>query len=223
MKYWMFGLAALAMGSAAGAQVIDGTHDWLPTYTGAQNGDLDIASADAWFDGSSFALRSTQNGAVGSSVGSLYVWGINRGAGTARLGVLGAPPAIGPDKLFDALAVLFPNGTARVVTFPAAGAPTVTVLGSAAKVHGDTISALIPLSLLPSRGFATDDYVFTLWSRLRVNPAADGNNHEVADFAPDAGGFRATVPEPASWAMLVLGFGGIGGAMRSRRVRLRYA
>jgi hypothetical protein len=212
----------LALSSAAGAQVIDPTGDWLPTYTGAQNGDLDIIRANAWFDGSAFTLRSIQNGAVGSSVGGLYVWGINRGAGTARLGVLGAPPAIGPDKLFDALAVLFPNGTARVVTFPAAGPPSVTVLGSAVQVNGDTISALIPLSLLPSRGFAADDYVFTLWSRLRVNPLADGNNQEVADFAPEAGGVRATVPEPASWAMLLLGFGGIGSTMRSRRARIRF-
>ena len=38
----------------------------------------------------------------------------------------------------------------------------------------------------------------------------DGLNSEVADFAPDAGGFKASVPEPASWAMLLFGFGAAG-------------
>jgi len=33
----------------------------------------------------------------------------------------------------------------------------------------------------------------------------------------------AAVPEPASWAMLLLGFGAIGGAMRTRRQTVRYA
>jgi hypothetical protein len=37
----------------------------------------------------------------------------------------------------------------------------------------------------------------------------------------------APVPEPSTWAMLVLGFGAMGGAMRSRRaaksVRVTYA
>jgi hypothetical protein len=134
--------------------------------------------------------------------------------------VVGAPPAIGPDKLFDAVAVLFPSGTARVVTFPTMGPPTITPLASGASVAGNTISAVIPLSLLPSTGFAATDYVFTLYSRLRSNPLMDGNNSEVADFAPDAAGFTARVPEPASWAMMLLGFGGIGAIARGRKAQL---
>jgi hypothetical protein len=51
-----------------------------------------------------------------------------------------------------------------------------------------------------------------------VNPLADGNNAEIADFAPNASSFRATaVPEPSTWAMMIMGFGMVGGAMRSNR------
>jgi hypothetical protein len=34
------------------------------------------------------------------------------------------------------------------------------------------------------------------------------------------GGGAAAVPEPATWAMMILGFGGIGVLQRRRRVRL---
>jgi PEP-CTERM motif len=32
-----------------------------------------------------------------------------------------------------------------------------------------------------------------------------------------------TVPEPASWAMMIAGFGLVGGAMRRRKVSVTYA
>ncbi|MBS0282967.1 MAG: PEP-CTERM sorting domain-containing protein, partial [Proteobacteria bacterium] len=33
----------------------------------------------------------------------------------------------------------------------------------------------------------------------------------------------AAVPEPATWALMILGFGAIGGMMRRRRVSVAYA
>ena len=42
--------------------------------------------------------------------------------------------------------------------------------------------------------------------------AASGNNLAVISMAPTVAG----VPEPATWAMLILGFGVVGGAMRRR-------
>lgn len=42
-------------------------------------------------------------------------------------------------------------------------------------------------------------------------------------FLGDAGGFTGGVPEPASWAMMVGGFGLIGGAMRARRKAVSFA
>lgn len=215
-------LAAILLASAtysatqAHAQVADGTGDWLDTYTGAHDPGLDILTAAVQFDGSGYALTSVEAGPIDLSGHSLFVWGINRGAGSARLQVLGAPPPVGADKLFDALAVLLPGGTARVVTFPTAGPPTITVLPGAVTLDGNSISSIIPLSLLASTGFAPQDYTFTLWSRLRVDPTTDGNNGEIADFAPDSAGFKAALPEPASWALTIAGVGLLGGALRRR-------
>lgn len=204
---------------AGAATVTDPAGDFLGSYTGAQNGDLDIRSATAIFDGTDFRLSAQVNGTVGTSVGSLFVFGINRGAGTERL-MLGSPAA-GSGILFDAVAVLFPDGTGRIATFPAAGAPTITNLPGAITVSGNTISGLFPSALLPSRGFAAQDYGFALWSRLRVNPALDGTNAELADFAPNASNFRATaVPEPGTWAMLLIGFAAVGASLRRGRTAL---
>lgn len=209
--------AALAAGPALATTAADPLADFLATYSGPQAGDLDILSATAILDGANFRLSSTMDGAVGTTAGSLYVWGIDRGGGVARL-ALGSP-AVGSTVLWDAVAVLFPGGTARVVTFPAAGPPTITPLSGAVTVDGNTITGVIPLSLLPSRGLSPIDYNFTLWSRRRVDPAADGTNAEIADFAPNIGGFHASVPEPATWATMILGFGLVGAAMRGRRRR----
>ncbi len=197
---------ALTAAPAFAATITDPIGDFVGSYTGAGNGDLDIVGASARLDGVNLRLTATVDGAVGASTGSLYVFGINRGAGLPRFGI---PIA------FDALAVLFTNGASRTVTFPTAGAPTITALAGAVTVDGSNISALIPLSLLPPNGFSIEEYSFTAWSRLRVNPASDGLIGEVADYA---GPLSASVPEPAAWAMLIAGFAALGLALRRRRV-----
>ena len=194
---------------AAAATVVDPAGDFLATYSGPQTGNLDVLSASATINGTNLFLSAVLNGPVGAS-GSLYVFGINRGAGTARFA--GGSPSVGASVLFDAVAVLFPDGTGRIATFPAAGAPTITNLPGAVTVSGNTISGTFALSLLPSTGFDPTNYTYTLWSRQRVNPAADGTNAEIADFAPAV--LATAVPEPGSWLMMLLGFGVIGTLLR---------
>lgn len=206
---------ALAATPARAATISDAGGDFLATYEGAPGDYLDILSASAWFDGTSFHLDATLAGAPGAA-GSLYVFGIDRGAGKPRL-ALGVP-SIGADVLWDAVAVLFPDGTGRIAAFPAMGAPTITTLPGIVSVSGNSIAAAFPLALLPSTGFAPGDYRFTLWSRQRVNPAADGTNAEIADFAPASGGFVASVPEPATWLTLTAGMALLGGVLRRGRL-----
>lgn len=45
----------------------------------------------------------------------------------------------------------------------------------------------------------------------------------VGTFASDGGGGGNEVPEPATWLMMIMGFGGVGAVMRRRRQALAFA
>lgn len=209
--------ALIASATTASATVVDPAGDLLATYTGPVAGDLDIRSGDVAFDGTSFLLTATVAGDIDPIPGQLYAWGINRGAGTPRLDLL-RDPDIAPDVLFDAVVVMLPNGLLTIGSIPVAGAPTFTNFFGGTIVSGDTLSATVPLSLIFSTGFAPEDYAFSLWSRVRVDPMVDGTNNEIADFLEGSGAINArVVPEPATWLTMLLGFGLTGCAIRRRR------
>lgn len=211
-------LLTAAAATPAYAAAFDPSGDFLATYARASASDLDFTSASVNFDGSAFRLALTVDGPITSTPGKLWVWGVNRGAGTPRLNAL-FDPDLDPTVLWDALAVLSADGTLRVVAFPLAGPPVITVFAGGATVSGNSISTVVPLALWSSRGFTPAQYTFQLWSRFRSNPAVDGDNTEVADFGP-----RITaVPEPASWMMLIAGFGLAGAALRVRRRTVAFA
>lgn len=203
-------LMTLIATPAAATEIGDPAGDYLASYTGPANGDVDLVGANVAFDGVNFDLGFTAAGDIGTTSNSLFVWAVNRGSGIARPAA--APPA-GATLLWDAVVVMFPDGTLRIVTFPSAGPPSITNLFGAAIVSGDSISGSFLASLLPSTGFALEDYTFSGWSRVRVNPTADGSNSEVADLLAGSGSIKA-VPEPATWLTMLLGFGLVGGAMR---------
>lgn len=207
-------LALISSAAVASAAISDPVSDFLLTYTGPTNGDVDIVSADVTFNGSAFALSESLNGQPGTTANSLFVWAINRGSGIARPAL--APPGIGSTLLWDAVVVMLPDGTLRIVTFPVAGPPNILPIVGGTSVSSNMLSAVVPLSLLPSTGFAPSDYTFELWSRVRVNPLSDGLNTEVADIAPNGGPTVAAVPEPGTWMTMLLGFCLIGGAWRFR-------
>lgn len=60
---------------------------------------------------------------------------------------------------------------------------------------------------------------------LRLGIDGNGELYLLSKFNGDI--FRlsslSAVPEPATWAMMILGFGAVGGAMRRRRVKISYA
>ena len=211
------GLAVAVAASAAALQpaqattVIDAAGDFLATYSGPQNGDLDVLSVGAVQNGTSVTLTANLNGAIGTTSGSVYVWGVNRGAG-AQLLTLGTP-SVGAGVSFDAVALLFPNLTGAVVTFTGgvASAP-VPLAAGAVTGSGSTITGVIPFSMLLTTGFAPANYLYNLWPR-------DGlaTNDQIADFAPNASSFAASVPEPAAWALMIAGLGMTGAALRRRR------
>jgi hypothetical protein len=206
--------AALVLSAPAIAEaaILDPQGDFLPSYAGPAAGDLDLLEVSARLGPADVGFEAVVNGVVGTTSGGFVAFGVNRGAGTPGLFQV-TDPKIGAHALHDAVVLLRPNLTGTVVLIGAGGALTFTNLAPGAiTVAGDTISGLVPLGLLPSNGFAPEDYTFVAWTR-----SGPGSNALVADFAPDARTFAAQVPEPASWALMILGFGTAGGAMRRRR------
>ena len=206
-------VGALVLAAAAPAQAVaisDPTHDFIPSFVDNHDADLDVVTASAVLSGANVILSATMDGAIGSTANALYVWGVNRGAGVAGFG------AIAPGVFFDAVIVLnlTPGGNVVSLNGPGGGA-----LGAGAvTISGDDITAVVPLSLLPSTGFQATDYVYNLWPR-----APGGGNSHIADFAPNNSSFAASAPEPSAWALLIAGFGLTGAAMRRRRVRAAVA
>lgn len=196
-----FSLATVVLGVVAGTAgrveanfIVDPINDFIPTYTaGPKNGDLDVTSVGVTFNGTRFDLTATFNGALGTTPGALYVLGVDRGAGTARFG------DIAPGVLFDAVVVLRPDATGTVNRIVGGG--TSALSPGDVTVIGNTLTASVPASFLPSLGKAEADYTFNLWPRLGAS-----NNNQISDFAPDNSNIGATVvPEPSSVVLASLG------------------
>jgi hypothetical protein len=205
---------AFASASARADTITDPQGDFLPTYVGPQNGDLDAIALSVTFTSTGVTLTSTVNGTIGATAGSAFIWGVDRGSGTDRL-ITSGPPAVGPaDLLLDAVVRLESGGGGRVMTFPTSGSPVTTLLDpSIIYISGSTISTTIPFDLLFSTGFAPEDYTYAFWTR-----SALGSQGFIADLAPDGGGLKASaVPEPGTWAMIIFGFALVGGSMRFTR------
>ena len=207
-------LAVAAAGSAATAlaaplpalaAIIDPLGDFLSVYTGPRSGDLDVTAVDAVLSGpNGVVLVGTHAAPIGTTPGAAYVWGIDRGAGIEPFPTL--DPPTGQGVTFDAVAVLFPNGTGFVLDLVLGGAPQ-ALDPSGIAISGATIGVGLSRSLLPSQGLAFADYRYNLWPRFAPGGVDPADNTQISDFAPDASTFvaRVAVPEPAGLALLATG------------------
>jgi hypothetical protein len=201
-------------GIAAALPITDPVGDFLPTYvaSGRPTGaDLDAVAAEVIYRPSThqFQFIGTLAGAIGTTPGAggespLYVWGVDRGQGTERF--LSSTPSIGHGVAFDSVVILRPNSTANVNLFGLGGGSTNLPAGTAL-ISGNTISAFLDETLLPSLGKNFSEYTWNFWPRFGA-----GLNTQISDFAPneasgaiDAANARVTVPEPSSLALLGIG------------------
>jgi hypothetical protein len=195
--------ALLASLPASAATIVDATGDFLPTYIGPQNGDLDVTGFSVTLNSGIFHVNTTLAAPVGTTPGAFYVYGVNRGSGTAGFAALGLN-----NVLFDQVIIVRQNGSISTI-----GAGTATFAGN-------TIDFDISSSLLPSTGFTPGQYGWNVWPRAATTAAgvAITGSPAISDFAPN-NATLAAVPEPATWAMMLIGFGAVGGAMRSAKRR----
>lgn len=202
-------LASLALclfaTEANAVTISDATADFLPSFVGPNDADLDVTSFTVSFDGvaNEFILGAVLAGVINPARAGLYVIGVNTGTGPiAPFGPIGAP-----NVRFNQVVIVQKNGTGSV-TGPSGG----PLAAGAITIAGNLFTARVPLAFLPTTGFGTLDYRWNLWPRNGL-----GNNNQISDFAPDDGGISVLgVPEPASWGMALLGFALVGGAMRRR-------
>jgi hypothetical protein len=197
----LIGMFAFSVMPAYAEHVTDPSGDFLATYIGTKNGDMDALSSDVTFNPgtSTFTFSATVAGAIGTTAGGAWVWGLDRGKGTEEF--LTNSPPFGAGVKFDSVVALFADKTGSFVNISGGGTQTSLSAGSV-KVNGDTISATVPLSAIPSEGFAPQNYTWNFWpEQVLASPLY------VSDFAPDARNATLTiVPEPASVLGLALGF-----------------
>ena len=211
-------LSALAVAFCIGAAparagaVTDPSGDFLPTFAGTPNPDLDALSASAILDGSTLILSGTVAGPVEAN--AKYVFGINRGAGIANFASIG-----NPDVIFDSVVTLTGSGVTGgtdLVTKTNFALPV-----GAATISGSSFQIDLPVSLLPSEGLDVSQFGVNLWP---VDPTVIGPTN-ISDFAPDNADFTigTNVPEPRGLELLMFGVATIGlvRCVRERRAKCR--
>jgi hypothetical protein len=156
----------------------DPVGDYLATYAFPHVGDLDVVSAQVIFTGSEFVFSATMNDVIGTTPEAYYVWGVDRGVGatTASFAELGLPKIA-----FDLVVVVFPGG-GSVVFDVDAGVPT-PLPPDAITMAGNTVTARVPLELLPAKGLAPEDYTWNLWPRW--DDGMGLHDEQISDFTPD--------------------------------------
>jgi hypothetical protein len=167
---------------------IDAGNDFLPSYTGPKDADLDVLQADVVIDpqAQTITFSGTMRGPIDTHSPKLYVFGVDRGRGTAGRdlifqGAIGGEPKIGSNVLWDSAAALTAGGQAFF--FDALNPGLVPLPNVAVAINGNQISATLPLALFASQGFKFKEYTYNLWPRSELALV----NTVVSDFAPDNG------------------------------------
>ena len=110
-----------------------------------------------------------------------YVFGINRGSGTAVGPYFAARPGITPDALVTITAGSNNASWSGTITDLESGS-VATINPSQIQLNGSTVRVFVNTSQLPSTGFATKHYHFAFWTQLQTGK----DFGTVGSIAPDA-------------------------------------
>lgn len=195
-------LAAVPVTAVQATTALDATDDFIGSYTGPHDADLDVTSFTVVYDPTTqrFDYSATLAGNINAAVDGRYVIGVYTGNNTTpnNFAAIGAG-----NVLFNQAFSVFKNGTVTL------GATTL----SNAVISGNSFSGSIFASQLTSQGFTPLQYGWNLWPRYSLA----AGTAVISDFAPNNAVILASsVPEPAAWAMMIGGFGLIGTALRRR-------
>lgn len=186
------------------ALIADPVGDVLPTYTGGVLPGMDVVAHEVVLleEQNRVVFHGKMAGpvAVTQSVGALYLFGVDRGSGTARF--LSTPgPVIGPTVVWDSIVRVNPDGTGL---FNNVIAGVITPLSrSDITIDGDEFTASVPLSLMTSSATRPPaEWTYNLWPRNGI-----GNNAQVSDLAPDDGNSPFQVVAPARVAGMTVNDG----------------
>jgi hypothetical protein len=199
-------LAAAAIAAVAPAHatttVFDPVNDFIGSYTGPHQADLDVVSLSVDYDpvAAAFHLSSTMAGMIDPSLPGFYAIGVNTGTGINNFAAIGVPGVV-----FNKVIAVQKAGTAAI---SGVALPTGSVT-----ISGKKLSVIVPLSMLPSTGFRPTQYGFNIWPRSGTT----GGNAVISDFAPDNA--TASVPEPSAWLLMIAGLGAAGFALRRHRAK----
>ena len=202
-----FVLLSLALVSAvpiSATLVTDPANDFLPSFAGPHNGDLDVLQVDVTLNGSNFDFMATLNGTVGTTSGAVYVFGLDRGKGTPKFANIGHAGVI-----FDSVFIVKNTGGGMVKDLIS----NTTTPISDVTISGAMVSGVVPVTDFPSEGFSPNNYTFNLWPEAG---AANPGNTEISDFAPDNSMAPVNVtPEPGT--MSLFGIAALGAFAVLRR------
>jgi hypothetical protein len=191
-----------------GATEITTNSGELGSFGGTFAPDLNVESAQVFFNGTNFTFTTTLGGAPAAS--SDYIFGVDRGLESMTLEE--GFGAFAPGVLFDSVVILTTSGA--IVAGLAPEESETPIIGIPVTVSGDTISANIPLADLPSSALKGSQYEVNLWPSVGI----PGPLSDIAEFAPSTQGdvLVTTTPEPATLGLVALGLIGIA-LMRSRK------